>query len=119
MCLKEQVSSRCAIVDLLLRHATNGVASKLRKDENGVSSKTFSFAVVIRCLLRHSNELRHAMETLNRYIGALKKPRSDDGFAWYREFVTRNPVSSRMETSRPPRRPPLPAFVRLSPETST
>src|SRR5439155_15938151 len=39
----------------------------------------------------------------------------DVDFRWYREFVTRNTVSSRMEASQPPRRPPLPAFVRLSP----
>jgi len=33
----------------------------------------FSFAVVIRCLLRPSNELRRAMETLNRYIDGGRK----------------------------------------------
>src|SRR5437867_260599 len=36
----------------------------------------------------------------------------DVDFRWYREFVTRNKVSSRMEASRPPRRP---ASTRLRP----
>ncbi|PYI85293.1 MAG: hypothetical protein DMF09_05490, partial [Verrucomicrobia bacterium] len=31
----------------------------------------------------------------------------DVDFRWYREFVTRNTVASRMDTSRSPRRPPL------------
>ena len=34
---------------------------------------TLGLAVVIRCLLRPSNELRRAMEVLNRYIGGGKK----------------------------------------------
>src|SRR5438128_66580 len=62
------------------------------------ASRAFRFAVVIRCLLRPSNELRRAMEMLNRYIDGERKTRSDDGFAWYRDFVTRNTVSSRMES---------------------
>ena len=33
----------------------------------------FSLAVVIRCLLRPSDELRRAMEVLNRYIGGGRK----------------------------------------------
>ncbi len=39
----------------------------------GLGLKTFSFAVVIRCLLRLSNELRRAMETLNRCIDGERK----------------------------------------------
>ena len=35
---------------------------------------------------------RSSVEALNRWR---KKTRSDDGFAWYREFVTRNTVSSK------------------------
>jgi len=34
---------------------------------------TLGLAVVIRCLLRPSNELRRAMEMLNRYIGGGRK----------------------------------------------
>ena len=41
---------------------------------NGDLVERFSFAVVIRCLLRPSNELRRAMETLNRYIDGGRKP---------------------------------------------
>jgi hypothetical protein len=33
----------------------------------------FRFAVVIRCLLRPSSELRRAIEVLNRYIGGRRK----------------------------------------------
>src|SRR6266496_2568061 len=44
-----------------------------------VIRRTFRFAVVIRCLLRPSNELRRAMETLNRYIdGGRKRDRTTD-----------------------------------------
>src|SRR5947199_2237965 len=45
----------------------------------GSRLKTFSVAVVIRCLLRPSNELRRAMETLNRYIdgGRKRDPTTD------------------------------------------
>jgi hypothetical protein len=32
------------------------------------ASRAFSVAVVIRCLLRPSNDLRRAIEVLNRYI---------------------------------------------------
>jgi len=41
--------------------------------------ETFSFAVVIRCLLRPSNELRRVMEMLNRYIdgGRKRDPTTD------------------------------------------
>src|SRR5436190_18622430 len=44
-----------------------------------VIKRTFRFAVVIRCLLRPSNELRRAMETLNRYIdgGRKRDPTTD------------------------------------------
>ena len=41
--------------------------------------ETFGFAVVIPCLLRPSNELRRAMETLNRYIyGGRKRDATTD-----------------------------------------
>ena len=49
------------------------IARNTRGEENGVASKTFRFAVVIGCLLRPSNELRRAMETLNRYIDGKTK----------------------------------------------
>ncbi len=40
------------------------------------------------------------METLNRYIdGGSKRDQTTD-LAWYREFVTRNTVSSRMIRDR-------------------
>src|SRR5207247_1780890 len=63
-------------------------------DEMGIgggqsSLLTLGLAVVIRCLLRPSNELRRAMEMLNRYIdGAKKRDQTTD--LRYREFVTRN-----------------------------
>src|SRR5205823_5181755 len=44
-----------------------------------VIRRTFRFAVVIRCLLRPSNELRRAMETFNRYIdGGSKRDQMSD-----------------------------------------
>jgi len=44
------------------------------KRERGQSSLlTHGLPVVIRCLLRPSNELRRAMEMLNRYIGGGSK----------------------------------------------
>src|SRR5205823_10584137 len=44
-----------------------------------VIRRTFRFAVVIRCLLRPSDELRRAMETLNRYIdGGRKRDQTTD-----------------------------------------
>ena len=43
------------------------------------SRLNISFAVVIRCLLRPSNELRRAMEVLNRYIdGGRKRDQTAD-----------------------------------------
>ena len=41
--------------------------------DHGVASKSSSFAGVIRCLLRPSNELRRAMEMLSRYIDGERK----------------------------------------------
>src|SRR5213076_3066687 len=44
-----------------------------------VIRRTLRFTVVIRCLLRPSNELRRAMETFNRYIdgGRKRDPTTD------------------------------------------
>src|SRR5438093_9480720 len=43
------------------------------EERKGRRVETFGFAVVIRCLLHPSNELRRAMETLNRYIDGGRK----------------------------------------------
>ena len=67
---------------------------------NGVASQHLTFAVVIRSAFARGYGATG--ETLNRYIGGGRKHDQRDGFAWYRQFVTRNTVSSRMETSQSP-----------------
>ncbi len=53
-----------------------GIASKLRSFSR---AEHLTFAIVIRCLLRPSNELRRAMETFNRYIdGGSKRDQMSD-----------------------------------------
>ena len=53
-----------------------GIASKLRSFSR---AEHLTFAIVIRCLLRPSNELRRAMEVLNRYIdGGRKRDQTTD-----------------------------------------
>src|SRR5438034_6573017 len=80
-----------------------GIASKLRSFSR---AEHLTFAIVIRCLLRPSNELRRAMEVLNRCIGGGRKrdPTTDLRDI---ENSDADTVSSRIETSRPPRRPSL------------
>ncbi len=55
---------------------------RLRGEQNGKCGQSLlilGLAIVIRCLPRPSNELRRAMETLNRYIdGGRKRDQTTD-----------------------------------------
>src|SRR5437588_3501254 len=66
-----KTQSRCTCQ--LCCGARNQRTTLERREGNRRRVQTSSFAVVIRCLLRLSNELRRAVETLNRYIGGGRK----------------------------------------------
>jgi hypothetical protein len=94
---------------------SKAVASELRKFSPataGKLSRAFRFAVVIRSAFARGYGATGEM--LNRYIGGESKRDSTTDFSWYREFVTRNTVSSpHGSLALATRHPPLAAASKL------